>query len=248
MFDYSQGSYRIADLYKTIEGEAFDNLGKTIVLVRMAFPHGLKYAHLLPERELPAKDMTQIEVIEAISACGSSLPVHFINDEPILCGIQSLLPLLGGRELYLNTGGFIPIPLETLAKFSSIYIWSRPGLRPITHLMDMATEIRAYWKPGDPIYTNHVDALDRVLTPDMRQKAFLVPHNIDPETIRATVDKAMGLRWRFAVHLASLLPDLDKHLQSNPESELIIHKQYRETLGMVPNETSPVNAGGNPKR
>lgn len=228
-------TYRIADIYKSVEQEAYNILGQTVILVRFVFPKGLKHSHLLPEREVPAEDYTISEVLDQIRSYGPSLPVHFIEDDPVLCGVEHLLqPLYSdGRKLHLNTCGFFPLSVDALQNLTSLYIQTKPGLFPFPLALDWATEIRAYWKPGDKDYTDHVHNLQDSLPTSYRQKTYLVPYNVDEATIRETLEKAMALEWNFGLRLSSVAPNSDKFLQNRPEAEDVYHARFKEALGLA---------------
>lgn len=229
-YDYLEPSFYLADVYKTVELQSYETLGQTTILVRFVFPPGLTHAHLVPERQVPASWRSLGQVLDSINSYGPNLPVHFVADDPMLCGVVDLIEALVGsnRDMYLLTCGYFPIPQGTRANLTSLYINTKPGLRPRPELLAVADEVRAYWKPGDLDYTNNVLAIRELDIP--ARKLLLVPYNVDKATIKATFDTAMEIGWRFALHLASAFPDLDSHLQNNPEAEVAFHDRFREAL------------------
>jgi len=227
-YDYVEPNFYLADIYKTVELQSYETLGQTTILVRFVFPPGLTHAHLLPERQVPASWRSLGQVLDTINSYGPGLPVHFIADDPMLCGVVDLIEALvgKGRDLYLLTSGYFPIPKEVRANLTSLYINTKPGLRPRPELLKEAEEVRAYWKPGDNDYIQNVAAICTLNLPP--HKLLLVPYNVVKVTIKATFDMAMEIGWRFALHLASAFPDLDKHLQNNPEAEVVFHDRFYE--------------------
>lgn len=232
MYNYDQPTYRIADIYQTVEQEAYNILGMKIVLVRFVFPPGLAGSHLLPEREVPAKDMTLTEVVSAIHEYGPEVPIHFIEDDPVLCGVEDLIEVLHkyGHTLYLNTCGFFHISRETVDLLESLYVQTKPGLYPQPYLLNQADEIRAYWHPTDKKYQEHVKTMQE-LRGD-RDNFYLVPYNVDQNTVQETLKVAMDLGWNFGLRLSSIAPNTDQFLQHHPEAEEVYHKRYKEALGL----------------
>lgn len=226
--------FHIADIYRTVEMEAYDYLGRTIVLVRCVFPPGIKYAHLVPDREIPHETYTLEQAFKNITRLADSknTPIHFINDDPAL-HMQGLLHALvsEGYKVILNTYGFFPIADQVLDNLTSLYLITRPGMYLLLSLLYRATEIRAYWKPGDSTINEHAECVWQLChTASAADRFVLVPYSPDLETIQRTIDQAMLWGCRVGLHPASILPDVDKHLQGNPASEEVIHQMQREVI------------------
>jgi hypothetical protein len=235
-FNYTESSFRIADIYKSVEQEAYNILGKQLILVRFVFPPGLKGAHLLPERIVPSEYMSKEEILGKINEYSTTLPVHFIEDDPVLCGVDLLVDALAkeGRELYLNTCGLFSIAPPILEKIKYLYVQSKPGLPPRAELLAKASEIRAYWKLHDSEYQEHVRDMDSAWGAKYRDKMYLNPYNVDSDSLKETMQVAMEIGWNFGLRLSSIAPETDQFLQNVPEAEDVYHRRYKEALGLTP--------------
>lgn len=225
--------YAVADFYATVEQEALATFGKPIFLLRLAHPPQLVHAHLTSLRPMPHRLYNWEQLFEATEALQQTNPlikwVHIVGDWPEINCFEDLVRIFQqlGLQISLNTYGTVALSTNAAVWISDLYVILKPGLTPLRSILEEAREIRLY-------YTNDQTDDFRILlnwwvseygrSSKLLGKTYVMPFDLEPETIKGTLDFCLQNGVRFFVPMCRLA-NYDLHLQTNPKSVEIFHLQ-----------------------